>query len=128
VNGMRHDASSAPDRHERATGHASDAASFTLQPGFQYRVQLTDGDTCRFDLSQPRQIWVCPPPPPVERLRTSRHDWMLVMEEQVTLRREQPTTVRVFEEAGFIWTYISAPPGRIIATSKSASPVTVEWE
>jgi hypothetical protein len=118
---------SEPHRDEPEAGVSSDASALTLEPGFLYRLQLSDGQSCAFDLSQPRQIWVYPPPPPIERLRTSRNDWMLVIDDAVTLRRGQPTTVHVFEEAGSNWTYVSAPPLLIIATSKASLPTTWDW-
>ena len=116
-----------PHRDEPVAGVSLDAPTLTLEPGFLYRLQLSDGQSCTFDLSQPRQIWVCPPPPPIERLRTSRNDWMLVIDTFVTLRRGQATTVHVFEEAGSNWTYVSAPPVRVVSTSKTSLPTTWDW-
>lgn len=116
-----------PPLREFEVLQTSDASVLTMEYGFTYRLQLTDGQTCTFDLSQPRQIWVCPPPPLIERLRTTRNDWMLVIDDTVTLRRGHPTTVRVFEEAGSTWTYVSAPPLRIVCISKTSLPTTWDW-
>src|SRR5688500_4385641 len=116
-----------PHRGEPDAGVSLDASTVTLESGFVYRLQLSDGQSCTFDLSHPRQIWVCPPPPLIECLRTSRNDWMLVIDDVVTLRRGQATTVHVFEEAGSNWTHVSAPPVRVVCTSKATLPTTWDW-
>lgn len=106
---------------------ASRADSLQLEVGRNYRVTLLGGGQCHFDLSRPREIWVRPPPSP--SLWTTRNDWMLVLDPIVVLRRGQPTAVRVFEEAGSTWTYVSAPPKRITFASKPEFPITVvDWD
>lgn len=101
--------------------------SVQLVSGFTYRVTLLGGGECSFDLSRPREIWVCPPPAASPAMCTSRNDWMLVLDPIVVLRRGRSTAVQVFEEAGSTWTYTSAPARRIVYASESTPPVAVDW-
>lgn len=109
-------------------GRALEPRAITLEQGWTYRVYMADGKACSFDMTNPRQTWILPPPADRGVPRDARRqDWMLVLDETVELRRGSQLSVQVFEDSGSVWTWMGSTPNRVVRVGEGGLPISMPW-